>query len=226
MFITAPVVTTSCAAGQNCPLAWNDDGKPPTLSQIGACNVGLFVGSVSTQYLLQSISAAFDVSKAGTLNFSPDPSVGANSNQYFIRFTSNTLNSTTNTGYPYQAFSAKFTLTGMTGQFNSTVQQVMSASGPLTTALSTSGGVQSTVSGASITSSGNSSKVITSTTSIKGSSTSSPPPHQRLIVVLLSNSSQQLARQLPLLLWSALLLSSRSLASSRLSKLFLSIIRT
>lgn len=33
--ITAPVATTSCTAGQNCQVSWNDDGTQPSLSSIG-----------------------------------------------------------------------------------------------------------------------------------------------------------------------------------------------
>jgi hypothetical protein len=183
VYITDPVGTSSDTGGKSSTITWNDDGKQPTLAQIGLCNVGLYVGSADTQYLLQTITTNLDVSTASSLPFTPDPSVGANSNEYFIRFTALNFNSTTTPGYPYEAFSAKFSITGMTGQFNSTVQQVMSMTGALTpTGSSSSSGVPtSSGTGISTTTSKPSTGTSTSSATHSGTSTSKSGAAVRLV---------------------------------------------
>lgn len=140
LYITSPVASTTCQAGQNCPVSWNDDGTTPALGTIGACTVGLYVGSQQTQILLQTLGDV-DVSQQASASFTPDATVGGNSDLYFLRFTSvNYMDG----AYPYEGFSAKFTLTGMTGTFNATEQSLMTAptsaiGGSTTAAVSTTG---------------------------------------------------------------------------------------
>jgi hypothetical protein len=98
-----------------------------------------------------------NVATVNSAVFTVDPTVGENSSEYFIRFSSQNLtqaNSTT--GAPYLSFSAKFKLEGMTGKFNETVQAQISSS-----ALPTSTG--STATSAGTTSSHSTTRASTST---------------------------------------------------------------
>jgi len=125
LYITSPVAGTICQAGKPCNVTWNDDGTQPTLGQIGPCDVGLYIGSQTTQIKLQDLGS-IDVSKQSTSSFNADPTVGGDSPLYFLRFTSLSLQDGTS-NYNYESFSAKFELTGMTGTFNSTEQSLMTA---------------------------------------------------------------------------------------------------
>jgi len=128
VFVTAPTASTSIPAGQNFTIKWQDDGNSPTSQSFGAATVGLWVGSVNQQFLLQAIGDV-DVSKETSIAWTPDASVGPDSNAYFIRFTSVNLKDANNSQYNAEAFSSKFSLTGMKGTFNSTIQGVISGSG-------------------------------------------------------------------------------------------------
>ncbi|KAF8465838.1 hypothetical protein DFH94DRAFT_821408 [Russula ochroleuca] len=128
VFVTNPVASTSLPAGQQATVAWQDDGTSPTLASFGPASIGLYAGNAQQQTLLQLISASTDVSKANSINWSPDPTAGPNFNNYFIRFTSLSLKDANQTQFNAEAFSAKFTLSGMTGTFNSTVQAEISGS--------------------------------------------------------------------------------------------------
>jgi len=86
-----------------------------------------------------------DPSQVSQISFTPDPSVGENYDGYFIRFTSVSLKdpNMTSINANVEAFSAKFTLTGMTGKFNATIQAEISGSanpsGAASTAAATTG---------------------------------------------------------------------------------------
>jgi hypothetical protein len=133
--VTAPVASTTCTGGQTCSVTWTDDHQGVSLAQQGNCSIALYTGNAQQQTFLQPIvyPNTINVSQIQTVQFTVDPTVGPNSNLYFIRFSSATLNNPTSAGQPYLSFSAKFTLSGMSGTFNSTVQQqlagITSASG-------------------------------------------------------------------------------------------------
>jgi hypothetical protein len=154
LYLTSPVGSTSCQAGQPCNIAWSDDGNTPNLESIGLCDLGLFVGSVAQQVQVQHISDGIDVSKNAQLAFTPEANGGGSGSFYFIRFTSKTLASTANPQYPYQSFSAKFTITGMTGTFNSTVQSMIDGA-------TVSPGASTSASQSPATSAGSSSAAVT-----------------------------------------------------------------
>jgi hypothetical protein len=120
IYVTQPVASTTCQAGTPCTVAWNDDGTAPPLATIGACDIELCIGDVTTQICLQDIST-MDVSQNAQIPFNPDATIGGNSNDYFIKFISKAYKDPTNPTFQYTSFSAKFTLTGMTGTFNATV---------------------------------------------------------------------------------------------------------
>jgi len=84
--------------------------------------VSIYAGNSQQQTLLQTITPNVDVSKISTIQFTPDATIGPNDDQYFIRFQSISLKDATNPQYPALAFSAKFTMSNMSGQFNASVQ--------------------------------------------------------------------------------------------------------
>ncbi|KAG2361049.1 hypothetical protein BDR07DRAFT_1510020, partial [Suillus spraguei] len=158
-----------------------------------AALVGIYTGNADQQTLLQTVSTSIDVSTTSSITFTPDGTIGPNSNEYFVRFTSLNLKDATNSQFPAEAFSAKFTLTGMTGTFNSTLQAEIDgqSTAPIgATATSSAPGTMMTIS-------------MTSATSTSGSKTS-------LQLQLLLPRLAPLAR-------SALLASHASLAPLHLS---------
>ncbi|KAH8987601.1 hypothetical protein EDB92DRAFT_1786184, partial [Lactarius akahatsu] len=126
VFVTAPTASTSWPAGQQATITWQDDGNTPNLKSFGPSFIGLYAGNQQQQTLLQSIASDVDVSAVATVTWTPDATVGPNFNNYFIRFTSNNLPDPTQSQFKAEAFSAKFTLTGMTGTFNASVQAQIS----------------------------------------------------------------------------------------------------
>jgi len=157
VFITNPVATTNGQGGQSMTINWQDDGNAPTLANIGPCEIGLFAGNKQQQTELQPINPSIDVSKQTSQDFNIDASVGPNSDAYFIRITSLALKDTANPQFPYEAFSAKFSLSGMSGQFNASVQAQVNGVTTAAAAGSTSGSASSStpaVSGASTAASG------------------------------------------------------------------------
>ncbi|KAH8101675.1 hypothetical protein BXZ70DRAFT_931469 [Cristinia sonorae] len=171
LFMTSPVASSNWAAGQQQTISWQDDGKAPSLKDFGAAKVTLSVGNSIQQTHLQTIVDNVDVSTTSSIVFTPDPSVGANGAVYFVRIESLALKDAAQPQYPALAFSAKFTLTGMTGQFSPAVQAQIDGSstaplGPTTTGSPTTTGASSSTTGSSSSKSA----------SASGSKTSSPAP--------------------------------------------------
>jgi len=121
LFITQPVATTTCVGGQTCNIAWEDNGVAPSLAQWGNASVNLYTGNALQQTLIQPITASVDVATTNAIQFTVNPAAGQNGDFYFIRVSSLTLMDATNPQFPELAFSAKFTLSSMTGTFNATV---------------------------------------------------------------------------------------------------------
>jgi len=175
VFITSPVASTTFTAGQQATVNWQDDGLSPNLTSFGASLIGIYTGNANQQTLLQTISSSVDVSTISSVNFTPDGTIGPDSNEYFVRFTSINLKDATNSQFPEEAFSAKFTMTGMTGTFNATVQaeingQSTAPIGATATATGTSSasGSMKTISTSSVAStSGSQSSTSTSATATK-----------------------------------------------------------
>jgi len=134
-FITQPVASTTYQAGKNGTIRWQDDGTEPTLAKYGPCSISIYVGNALQQTSLQTLTTSIDVSKESDLSFIPNPSIGPNGSEYFIRIESLSLKDTTPQHYPAMAFSSKFTLSGMTGTFSSDVQSQIKgqATAPLAT---------------------------------------------------------------------------------------------
>ena len=127
VYCTGPTGSTSAIGGQTLNVTWADDGDTPVLADVGPCSVDIYTGSVNAQTWLQNLAASVDVSKTASIMTTIDPSIGQDGAYYFVRFTSLALKDTTNPQYPYEAFSAKFTITNLSGSFNSTVLAEISA---------------------------------------------------------------------------------------------------
>jgi len=125
--ITEPVASTSWAAGVQQTIQWQDDGQTYNLTAFGLSEVGVWAGNQIQQTELQMIVASVDVSTTSSITFTPLATIGPDGDYYFIRFTSINMKQAANPMYPEEAFSAKFTLTGMTGTFNATVQAEVNA---------------------------------------------------------------------------------------------------
>jgi len=164
VYVTNPVASTQAFGGQVLNVEWEDDGNSPTLAEIGQCSVDLYTGSATQQTQLQNLAASVNVSMTSRISATIDPDVGPAGAMYFIRFTALSLKSTSDPDYPYEAFSAKFNLTSMTGQFNATVLAQLSSSGSSSSAI---------VSSSSQSSSASSTRISTSTSASMSASASS-----------------------------------------------------
>lgn len=122
IFTTAPVASTTYSGGKEAQIRWQDDGSAPSLKDFGPAKVSIYVGNQLQQTSLQLINGSVDVSTESQLTFTVDPSIGPNSGEYFIRFESLGLKDPDAPQFPALAFSAKFTLDSMTGNFSDAVK--------------------------------------------------------------------------------------------------------
>jgi len=121
VFITSPVASSTFTGGKQAVISWQDDGTTPSLKNFGPAKVSIYAGNAQQQTLLQTIVPSVDVSTTSSINFTVDASIGPNSPEYFIRIESLSLKDASNPQYPALAFSAKFTMNGMTGVFSQAV---------------------------------------------------------------------------------------------------------
>jgi len=129
IYVTNPVTSTTCTPGTSCLVQWADDGNAPFLATIGVCSIAVCTGGNIAQTCLQTISASTDVSQNAQVSFVPDSTIGPSATDlYFIKFTALTYKSASNPAEPFTAFSSKFSLAGMTGTFNATIQAEISQS--------------------------------------------------------------------------------------------------
>lgn len=174
VFITSPTATTTANGGQGFNVVWQDDGKSPSLATIGPCDISIYAGNVQQQTQLQQLGTV-DVSQTTSLNATINAALGPNFNGYFVRVTSASLKDSS-TGFPYEAFSAKFTLSGMSGTFTSAVQAQIDGASSLGTvggsATTSAAGSSSTAANATLTTS----RAASTASSAKTSGTSAPAP--------------------------------------------------
>ncbi|KAI5984341.1 hypothetical protein EDD15DRAFT_2201372 [Pisolithus albus] len=122
VYITSPTSSTTWTGGQQATINWQDDGASPSLASFGTAMFSIYVGNANQQTSLQLISSNVSVANVSSLTFTPNPTIGPDSNEYFIRVQSLNLKDASQPQYPALAFSAKFSLTGMSGTFNSSLQ--------------------------------------------------------------------------------------------------------
>ncbi|XAO27621.1 hypothetical protein I312_106479 [Cryptococcus bacillisporus CA1280] len=182
IYITSPVAGTTATGGQVLNVAWQDDGKTPTLGSIGPCTVDIYTGSTNKQIFLQNLAASVDVSKASSISATINPSIGQDDSHYFVRFTSLSLKDETNSQYPYEAFSAMFHIQSMTGTFNATVLAAIdaanSSSSVITSASSTATSGSASTSGAGFAASNTKSSTHSASASSSSGSSASAAFHQ------------------------------------------------
>lgn len=121
VYITEPVGNTVSVGGETITVKWADNGQSPSVADIGPCSIDIYTGNVNSQTLLQNLGASVDVSKTSQIMTTIDTSIGEDGDYYFVRFTSLGLKDSKNPQYPYQSFSAKFTINHLQGKFNATV---------------------------------------------------------------------------------------------------------
>jgi len=175
VFVTAPVASSTFAAGTNNTISWMDDGNKPTLQDFGPAKVSIYVGNAQQQTPLQLITGSIDVSTASSIIFTPDPTIGPNGDEYFVRFESLSLKDAAQPQFPALAFSAKYTMTGMTGTFSAAIQQQIDgqSTAPLSGPTSAPASASSTGTPASTTSKASS----TAASSTKASTSATPSAH-------------------------------------------------
>jgi hypothetical protein len=166
VFITSPVASTTFNGGQQATISWQDSGSAPSLKDFGASKVSVYVGNAQQQTQLQEIVPSVDVSTTSSVQFTPDATIGPNGNEYFIRFESLNLKDTAAPQFPALAFSAKFTMAGMTGQFSAAIQAQIDGQSTAPIAGQTSASVagQTSAAVATVTKSASSSKASGSAT--------------------------------------------------------------
>jgi hypothetical protein len=175
VFVTAPIASTTYTAGQSAVVQWQDDGNTPNLTAFGPAMISIYAGNAEQQTSLQLLNGSVDVSQVSSITFTPDATIGPNSNEYFIRFQSISLKDATQPQFPALAFSAKFTLAGMTGTFSAAV--LSQIQGQTTAPLATPAGTGATIASTSVPATTTSASAsLTSVTSKKATSTGSTAP--------------------------------------------------
>ena len=165
VYITTPVATTDAIGGQILHVTWQDNGESPSLAEIGPASMDIYTGSMTLQTFLQTLASRVDVSKAPYVNTTIDPSIGPDGAYYFVKVTSLDLKDPNNAQYPYTAYSAKFTIGNMAGQFNATVLAQIDASNSSSVSTSGTASKAATTAVAAVT---------TVKTTASGSATSTP----------------------------------------------------
>ncbi|THV05735.1 hypothetical protein K435DRAFT_744669 [Dendrothele bispora CBS 962.96] len=122
VFITSPTQSIGFTGGQQATISWQDDGKSPSLADFGDAKVSIYTGNANQQTLLQEVTSGVNVATTASIQFVPDASIGPNGDNYFIRVESLNLKDSANTAFPALAFSSRFTMSGMSGTFNATIQ--------------------------------------------------------------------------------------------------------
>ncbi|PWN38251.1 uncharacterized protein FA14DRAFT_159903 [Meira miltonrushii] len=126
---TSPVASTSAEGGGKLQIKWMDDGKSPKYDAQNWGNSTLYLaaGSQNVQYKLQKLVSNLSSNRHGG-SWTVDKTIGPSGKYYFIRMEGSKTDSS---GNPVMAFSARFELKGMSGQFNSTVMAAATgAEGP------------------------------------------------------------------------------------------------
>ncbi|KAE8210702.1 hypothetical protein CF319_g2239 [Tilletia indica] len=121
VYLTSPDSKTKESGGSSLEIRWRDDHKKPSLKSWGNLTFWLGTGSTDEQFMLQRLAS--DVrSNAHSVKAKIDKSVGASSEEYFIRVVGD---ATLKDGTHPETYSARFELDKMTGKWNSTVDAVL-----------------------------------------------------------------------------------------------------
>ncbi|GAA6023195.1 hypothetical protein JCM10207_004476 [Rhodosporidiobolus poonsookiae] len=126
VYIYKPVESSKYAPGDTFTVSWRDDGESPSWTEWGASTIGLYTGSATSQTLLTTLGTVDDAAKSPAQRITIDGGWGPDSSEYFIRVQS--VSGVATNGDPLQAFSARFTLTGMTGEWSPEVSAQLAGS--------------------------------------------------------------------------------------------------
>ncbi|BGP39520.1 hypothetical protein JCM10450v2_003486 [Rhodotorula kratochvilovae] len=178
-YIYKPVEASRYKAGDSFTVSWRDNGEAPLSTAYGQTTVSLYTGSTTTQMELAQLGTIVDPATDTEVRITIDPTWGPDSADYFIRIQS--VAGTDAAGAPLQAFSARFALSQMTGEWSSAVKAALSGS-PVaaaagTTAASAAAGmttsVRTTAAAAAATVASLQSKVASASTSGSASASAS-----------------------------------------------------
>jgi len=115
LYATTPVAATVWDARQDQTVTWKGNSTAPPLELMGKVAISLWTGGVQQQTFLQCLTCGRYVAgqqKKSVVTF--NTTLGPSGPYYFLRFSADALQN--------DIFSARFTLTHMTGSFNATVQ--------------------------------------------------------------------------------------------------------
>ncbi|KAL0946197.1 hypothetical protein HGRIS_012458 [Hohenbuehelia grisea] len=157
-FITSPTAAMTFSGGKPASINWQDDGKAPSLKDFGISRVSIYAGNAQQQTSLQLITDNVDVSTTSSIQFTPNAQIGPNSGEYFIRIESVNFKDPAQPQFPALAFSAKFKMDNMSGQFSPAVQAQINgqSTAPLASQPTSAPGASGSSSSASPTSSASS----------------------------------------------------------------------
>jgi len=153
VYLTSPTASSTFHGGQAATVSWQDDGQAPSLQDFGNAKVSVYVGNAQQQTSLQLIVDSVNVATTSSIQFTPNPSIGPNGNEYFIRIESLGFKDPKNPQFPALSFSAKFALDNMSGTFNQTVLAQIAGQSTAPLAGQTSAAASSPSASASLTSS-------------------------------------------------------------------------
>ncbi|CAO1628810.1 unnamed protein product [Jaminaea pallidilutea] len=168
IYITNPVSNTKLKGGDKVNIHWQDNGQFPKTSDWGAIDIWLAAGSESSQYKLDKVASNLSTSRSSR-SYTIPKNIGPSGQYYFFRFESQ--KAAANGTATYMAFSARFNLSGMSGNFNSTV--LAAAQGKEGSASSTEAAASSTATSAAAATAGASSTAAAAAASMATSKTSS-----------------------------------------------------
>ncbi|KAL1407013.1 hypothetical protein Q8F55_006426 [Vanrija albida] len=132
IFTARPANSTIGRGGEEFTLKWMDDGKAPSLADIGVTRIDLCVGGRTHNAVVQEITPGVDLGKQANITFTVNPSAGENGQYYLFKYTSASNNVVD--GKAYEQFSARFFMQNMTGSFSSEQSALI--------AVATSGSIQ------------------------------------------------------------------------------------
>lgn len=132
IFTARPANSTIGRGGEEFTLKWMDDGKAPSLADIGVTRIDLCVGGRTNNAVVQEITPGVDLGKQANITFTVNPSIGENGQYYLFKYTSASNNVVE--GKAYEQFSARFFMQNMTGSFSGEQSALIAAA--------TSGSVQ------------------------------------------------------------------------------------
>ncbi|KAK4334086.1 1,2-dihydroxy-3-keto-5-methylthiopentene dioxygenase [Rhodotorula toruloides] len=174
-YIYKPVAASHYKAGDSFTVSWRDNGEAPLSSTYGTTDIMLYTGSALQQVQLAKLGSIADPSKVTEQRITIDPSWGPDSDQYFIRIQSQSAQDAS--GAPLQAFSARFQLTQMTGQWSSSVKAALASNSTVAATSAASAGSAATtsrrVAGSAVSTSSSASASTGSSSSMSGSASAS-----------------------------------------------------